>query len=337
MTAFRGLRSVGALTLVLLAPSLAPAAWNNVFQVTCCGGGRRVAAYAAPSVSFASPCCPAPCPTTCCSPPTFVQRSFCQPVTTMQAFTFNEPVTTFRTSFFWEPVCSYSMSCFVDPCTGCTQQVATPVTSFRMRTQCNAVQSFVQRVGYRPVTTMRQSFYWEQVAAPACPAPCPSCPSTAPAVVAAPPCNGCGSGAVAAAPAATTAPPLNLSPEPALGENRTQPPAALGESREQYYMPPANPSRLRNAPPPVKMDRMASAAPVGGQIVTASYSPKAGAKIVFVNASRNEIRETATADADGHYQISLPSGEWYVYLDSTYHNRIDVKANEARQITLVSR
>lgn len=315
MTLKTGMRAGGALTLLLLAPSFAPAAWNNVFQVTCCGGGRRVAAYAAPVTSFASPCCPAPCPQTA-----WVQRSFCQPVTSYQAVNFMEPVTTMRTSHFWEPVTSFSMSCFVDPCTGCTQQVAVPQTSFRLRTQCNAVQSWVQRVGYRPVTTMRQSFYWEQVAVqPACPAPCPApdpCPPSAP---------------VAAAP------PLNLPQAPA---STQQPPAALGETREQYFMPPANPSRLRTPPvaAPIKTDRIASrSAPVTGQIVTAAYSPRSGAEVVFVNASRQDIRQTATADATGRYQASLPAGEWLVYVDSTYHNRIDVKASEPRQITIVSR
>jgi hypothetical protein len=332
MTSLTGIRAGGALTLLLLAPSIAPAAWDNVFQVTCCGH-KRVAAYA-------SPCCPAPCPTTCCAPPppccpapTFVQRSFCQPVTTMQAFCFSEPVTTYRTSHYWEPVTSYSMSCYVDPCTGCTQQVAVPTTSLRMRTQCNAVQSWVQRVGYRPVTTYRQSFYWEQVQAPACPTCGP---------VASAPCPGCGPSApVVAAPAPSGTPPLNLPQAPALGENRSPPPPALGESRDQYYMPPAaNPSGLRTSPvaAPLKLDRMASLnAPVTGQIVTANYSPRAGAQVVFVNASRQDVRETTTADAAGRYQANLPAGEWYVYVDQTYHNRIDVTASVPRQITIVSR
>jgi hypothetical protein len=250
-----------------------------------------------------------------------VQRSYYQPVTCYQAYSYCEPVTTYRTSYYYEPVCSYTYSCYVDPCTGCPQQVATPTTSYRLRTQCNAVQSYVQRVGYKPVTTYRQSFYWEQVQAPAC----PSCPPSAP---------------VAAAPAPTGAPPLNLAPEPALGEQRALPPAGLGESRDQYYMPPANPSRMRTAPiaSPIKIDRMASLnSAVAGQIVTANYTPRAGAKVVFVNASRQDVRQTATADAAGHYEANLPAGEWYVYVDQTYHNRIDVKASEPRQITIVSR
>jgi hypothetical protein len=251
----------------------------------------------------------------------------------MQAYSFCEPVTTYRTSYFWEPVCSYTMSCYVDPCTGCTTQVAVPTTTLRMRTQCNAVQSWVQRVGYRPVTTYRQSFYWEQVQAP----PCPSCP---PAAAAAAPCPGCGSSApVVAGPAPSAAPPLNLPQAPALGENRSTPQPGLGESRD-FYMPPANPSGLRTAPiaAPLKLDRMASlGSAVRGQVVTADYAPRSGAQVVFVNASRQEVRQTATADTAGHYQANLPPGEWYVYVDQTYHNKIDVKASEPRQITIVSR
>ena len=36
--------------------------------------------------------------------------------------------------------------------------------------------------------------------------------------------------------------------------------ASLGESREQYYMPPLNPSKLRTPPvaAPIKIDRVAS-------------------------------------------------------------------------------
>ena len=61
MTPVRGIRAGGALALMLLVPQLAPAAWDNVFQVTCFGCKRpQTAAYAPPC---AAPC-PAPCPTT---------------------------------------------------------------------------------------------------------------------------------------------------------------------------------------------------------------------------------------------------------------------------------
>jgi hypothetical protein len=358
MTLVRGIRAGGALALLLLVPQLAPAAWDNVFQVTCFGCRRNQTSssyfIAAPAPSCSScqssssffiaapsPCtscappCPAPCPTTTA----YVQRTYFQPVTTLQAETHFEPVTSVRTSFFWEPVTSVTVSSFFDPCTGC-HQVATPVTSFRLRQQCNSVVNYVARVSYRPVTTMRQSSYMEAVQVPACPAPCPTCPS----VAAAPACPSCAAGAVApAAPPATVAPPLNLPAEPppaALNEQRSLPPAGVSEQREQYYMPPATPSG-RPAPKPAtyKPERVASysGSTVTGQVVRSDYAPRAGAKVTFVNAQRQDDRQATLADGSGRFQVSLASGHWYVYVDGAYHNQMDVNGPATSPVTVVSR
>ena len=97
MTPLRGIRTGGALALLLLVPQLAPAAWDNVFQVTCFGCRRQPQT----SAFVAAPCptCPAPCPAPCPCPTTtaFVQRTYFQPVTTFQAETHYEPVTSVRT------------------------------------------------------------------------------------------------------------------------------------------------------------------------------------------------------------------------------------------------
>src|SRR5436190_14263531 len=92
-----------ALGLVLVAPQLASAAWDNVFQVTCCHKRPTTAAYYAPP----PPCCPAPAPSVA-----YVQRSYYQPVTTYVAETHYEPVTSYRTSYYYEPVTSYTYSCY---------------------------------------------------------------------------------------------------------------------------------------------------------------------------------------------------------------------------------
>src|SRR4051794_31670176 len=109
MTPVRGFPAGWALSLLLLAPSLAPAAWDNVFQVTCCKK-RPVAAayYAAPAPA----CCPAPAPSCCPAPSVaYVQRSYYQPMTSYVAGTHYEPVTSYRTSYYYEPVTSYTYSC----------------------------------------------------------------------------------------------------------------------------------------------------------------------------------------------------------------------------------
>src|SRR5262245_44658329 len=125
-----------ALGGALVAAAPASAAWDNVFQV-CCHDCNR------PRTSFSVPC-PQPCP----QPEmriSYVQRCFYQPVTEMVQKKFLEPVTRNVTTFFYEPVTEYRYTTFFDPCTGCPQKVCTPCTSFRLRSKCNSVTSFVER------------------------------------------------------------------------------------------------------------------------------------------------------------------------------------------------
>src|SRR3954447_25141085 len=147
----------------------ASAAWDNVFQTTaCCGESSRSAFFA-------------PAPTPCCPSVSYVQRCYYQPVTTYKSETYYEPVTTYRTSHYWEPVTRYRYTSYYDPCTGCCQQVATPCTSYYLRSKCNACQSYVQRCRMVPCTEMRKSFYLEPVVTytDPCGNPCPSCPNGA--------------------------------------------------------------------------------------------------------------------------------------------------------------
>ena len=350
MRIVRGFPAGWALGLLLVAPQLASAAWDNVFQVTCCKKRPAVAAYVAPVTACAPPC-PAPCPAPCPSV-AYVQRSFYTPVTNYVAETRFEPVTSFRTSFFWEPVTSYTYSSFYDPCTCTCQQVATPVTSFRMRQQCNAVTNYVARVCYRPVTTYRQSCYLEAVPVNPCPAPANPCCPSAPAAVAAPAPVVTGPPA-ATIPPSTPAPPLNL-PGAGLQEQRSLPSTGGAGVTEQYSIPPATQSyRPGAAPPPVpapakvfRPEHVATlpggGAAVSGQVVRRDFAPRPGAQVVFVNAGRQDVRRETTADAAGRFQVTLAAGRWYVYVDDgggtlTYHNQFDVRGSEARPVTVVSR
>ena len=123
----RGITGAGALGLLLLAPSAAPAAWNNVFQVTCHGCRKpTVSAFIAPAqVVAASPCCP--------QQVQYVQRTMYTPVTTFEPVCTQVPVTSNFTSFFWEPVRSYTYKSFFDPCTCTCQSIAIPVCSYRLQ------------------------------------------------------------------------------------------------------------------------------------------------------------------------------------------------------------
>ena len=57
----------------------------------------------------------------------------------------------------------------------------------------------------------------------------------------------------------------------------------------------------------------------------------------YFYAQRQDVRQAATADAAGRFQVSLASGHWYVYVDDAYHNQFDVRGGEARPVTVVSR
>jgi hypothetical protein len=325
--------------LALLAASGEPcrAAWCNAFQVCCntCG-------CPAPD-----PCCN-PCPQQCCTTQ-YVQRSYYQPVTCYQTRTYYEPVTTYKTSYYYEPVCSYRYSCYYDPCTCSYQQVATPVTSYRVKSQCCPVTSYLQRCCMVPVTTYQQSCYWEPVTT-CSPAPAPCCPST---------------------PAAPAAPTYPTYPTPGVGEQRSFPPAGVGETREgapttgkgfdaykQSPPPPLPPTSYNRqlapqfpavpkapaAPPTVRLERIVSlpAPGVEGQVIRSDKEPLSGAKVMFVNADRQGDQQSVTADGKGQFRADLTAGHWLVYLHKTdgsldFQSKIEVRGEETQRLTLLGR
>ena len=64
--------------------------------------------------------------------------------------------------------------------------------------------------------------------------------------------------------------------------------------------------------------------------------------MVFVSAARKDQQKSITVDAAGKFGVTLASGGWLVYLGApgekpVFHSRIDVRDNEPRQVTLVTR
>lgn len=153
-----GLAFALALVGVLVTTNPAGAAWDNVFQV-CCNDCK-------PRVAYSNPC-PPPCPPQPCPQPemriSYVQRTYYQPVTEYVRKTFYEPVTKKVTSYYYEPVTEYKYTTYYDPCTGCPQKVCTPCTSYRLRSQCNSVTSYVERCAMVPVTTLKPVCYQQPV------------------------------------------------------------------------------------------------------------------------------------------------------------------------------
>jgi len=307
----RTFAGIAVLTAALLTTGTgtASAAWDNVFQ-TCCNGCNP-----APRSSFF-----APAPSPCCPSVSYQQRCYYQPYTAYKQESYYEPVTTYRTSDYGEGVTAYRYTSYYDPCTGCCQKVATPYTSYQLRSQCNAVQSYVQRCQMVPYTAYRQSCYMEPVVSYAAPA-CPTCPT-----------------GVAPAVSEPGAPPIRK-PLPGVSEeNKNLPPQNLPNPTNRV-VPPSN-----SSPSPLRADRIASNANgrlQGTVVADDRITPKGGSRIIFSNSNQGQ-QFSAQADPAGRFAIDLPPGEWNLYMTAAdgkpvYHSQIDVKHNDQRLVTVVSR
>lgn len=321
-----GLALVAGGVLGTAAP--AAAAWNNVFQVCCNDCNKPRVAYAAP--------CPQPCP----QPEvriSYVQRCYYQPVTEYVRRSYYEPVTTNHTSYYMEPVTEYRYTTYYDPCTGCPQRVCQPVTSYRMRSKCNSVTSYVERCAMVPVTTLKPvtvrqpvvSYYYPPQAStsaflPLVPAPAVAAPVIPPAV---------GAPSVdqirSTPPGVTESSDMNIAPQQVpTGPNTSYPRTA----------PLANP-RLR----PEKTTSRGTTVTVRGEVVLPDQlTPRSGAKLVFVSADNQEKREYATANQFGEFDVRLPAGNWYMYLGgdggkATYHKQVSLGDKDTYDYKVVSR
>jgi hypothetical protein len=319
--------AAGAALLLVLAANPAQAAWNNAFQLCCHHCRSNTHSYYAPPVAAA--CCPPP---PCCTT-SYVQRCYYQAVTTYK--TVCEPVTTYRTSYYCEPVTTYRSSCYYDPCTCQSVQVTIPVTSYRLRSQCNAVTSYVQRCV--PVTAYKPHYYLEAVTSCVQPAPCP---------------NPCGPGGVSeAAPGGggSLLPRTNVP----IGGVDEHPPANGGTINPGSFRPafpgPAVPSDPlpRRQIDPTRLDhvvsRPVSGSNLNGQVVANNSTfPVGGAKLVFVSKQGETSQQAVTTDGAGRFQVNLPSGGWSIYMSRPdgmmeYHSTLAVRDNESRNVRVVSR
>ena len=337
------------------------AGWDNVFQPTLFERWRQpttVAQYYVPPVvvssspvvvaqsspvvvAQSSPCDPCQKCTT-----QYVQRSYYQPVTTYETRTIQEQVTTMRTSYYYEPVVSYRYTSYYDSCSCSYTQVAVPQTSYQLKAQSSPVSSWVSRCVQVPVQGVQKVDYWQ---------PQTTC------------CN-----TTLGAPIYTQQPPVGNpiqnppAQEPPSISTQKAPSMSGTKMWEQYYPPMEKPEIKTNPgttswqpqlggpqtikpnepqpkPATVKLDRIAVNANsvVEGQVARLDNSPKANAKVLFVNALTSE-KKTIYSNTAGRFQTELPAGSWHVYLHgadgiAVYNSRIDVNGAQSRQVTLVSR
>ena len=305
----------------------AAAAWNNVFQV-CCNDCNK------PRASYSAPACPQACP----QPQVqvnYIQRTYYQPVTEYVRQSYYEPVKQTYTSYYYEPVTEYRYSTYYDPCTGCPQRVCTPTTSYRMRSKCNSVTSYVERCAMVPVTSLRPVTVRQPVVTYYYP-PEPACPP-----------GGSSSGASPfIPPAGPTVDELRSNPAtvtPGTGSDGIAPqnlPTQPGTSFPRTAPPTATPNfKLR----PDKTAGRSNLVTVRGEVVMPDQlTPRPGAKLVFLNADNMEQKEYATANQFGEFDVRLPAGKWYLYLGgadgrAAYHKQINVGDKDTYDYRVVSR
>lgn len=308
------------------------AGWNNVFQV-CCNDCR-------PRTSFFAPACPTPCPPKPEARVSYVQRSYYQPVTEYKREAYYEPVQERVKSYYYEPVTSYRYSCYYDPCTGCPQQIATPVTSYVMREKCNTVTRYIERCRMVPVTSYRAVTTMQPVVTYYYPPQVSSSSSYTP-----------GAPLIPAEQFNAPAPAVGT---PRVDEFRQNPPSVMPDSNETIPSPnlPTGPSSLPRSNTPTKPNtsapRNANFASRGssrlhGEIVQNDrQTPRAHAKVIFMNASQQEERISARANAYGEFDVTLPAGEWYMYLSdgngkAVFHKKLTVNAYDNPVYRVVSR
>src|SRR5262245_30931234 len=252
----------------------ASAAWDNVFQVCCNDCGK-------PTTSYSVPCCPQPC----CPQPemriSYVQRCYYQPCTEYVRKTYYEPCTKKVTTYYYEPVTEYKYTTYYDPCTGCPQRVCTPQTSYKLRSQCNAVTSYVERCAMVPVTTLKPVTYQQPVVSYYYP-PQPAGSSS------------------------SLFPPVVPRVGPQVDEFHSNPPSVVPERIPPTDVP-TTPGGTANPRPgsnvklrPEKTVSRSSVVTVRGEVTLADQlTPRGNAKLVFVNADKPDQKEYVNANAYG--------------------------------------
>ncbi|MGL4422213.1 MAG: hypothetical protein ACRCZF_16205 [Gemmataceae bacterium] len=296
------------------------AGWDNVFQVTCNKCGDR-------STSFYTP---APAPQ---SRTEYIQRSYYQPVTEYKREAFYTPIEEKVKSYYYEPVTSYKYTTYYDACSGCPQRMVEPVTSYVQREKCNTVTKWVERSRVVPVTSYRQVT------------------TTQPVVTYYGPQTVTSSAYLPMAP-------VSVAPAPQVQELRSNPPVVIPESgngSSGQLIPrtdlPTEPNSLPRTLPPspkstsskVNTASNARKPTLRGEVVLNDrQTPRASAKLTFVNPQNMDVRVSARTNEFGEFEVSIPAGEWFVYLGNgdgkaVYHKKLTVTEFDNPLYRVVSR
>ena len=94
---------------------------------------------------------------------------------------------------------------------------------------------------------------------------------------------------------------------------------------------------------PDKTASRTSAVSVRGEVVLPDQlTPRANAKLVFVDADNPERKEYVNANSFGEFDVRLPAGKWFLYLGgdngrATYHKQLSLGDRDTVDYKVVSR
>jgi hypothetical protein len=156
-----------------------------------------------------------------------------------------------------------------------------------------------------------------------------------------------------------TTSPMAPASGPTVEQLRERPPAVVPPAASSDMIPPPNvpatpsatpysfPRTNPNGTPRIRPDkttsRSGSVVTVRGEVVMPDQlTPRAGAKLVFMNAANRDVREYATANQYGEFDVKIPAGNWYVYLAgadgrAVYHKQVNLGDRETYDYKVVSR
>jgi hypothetical protein len=301
------------------AATPAQAGWDNVFQVACwhCRDRapvRESRSYYAPPVKTTQ------------SSSYYEDVPKEETVTVMKPTVESVPVDVQVRSYYWDPVTTYTTRSFYNA-DGCREEKTVPCqTRYVRKETCNTVTKYVERMKMVPVQETRK--YIERT------------PVT---VIRGTPireyqkdCDNCG-----LPPARGTTPRVEVEP------GRAAPPSMSDRMGPQEV--PANRSLKAPLPPvrpfagSVNARTTSTASAVRGEVLaTDGVTPKAGAKLVFLNDADFKDTVRVTADDYGSFVAQLPPGKWHVYVgngtgraDRT--TTVTVTPYDARPLTVMSK
>ncbi len=304
--------------LVTFAEVPAQAGWDNVFQVAChnCRPRETRSSYYAPA------------PVASQSRTSYVENTYDEVITVDKPTRVQEPVNVQVKSYYWDPVTTYTRRSYKNAA-GCTEEIDVPCTRYVRKEECNTVTRYVERMKMVPTEVRRKVTERTPVTTITGPttrsysSDCENCglPPT--------PSNRAPQVEVIPGRAPTAQPDDRLAPQTGVMRNRPSTQAPLPPSRPFTGSVNARTTGVSSA--------------VRGEVVGADRAtPKAGAKLVFLNDADYEDAVRVTADEYGNFTAQLPAGKWHVYVGNgsgraDLTSAVTVSPYDAAPLTVVSR